>query len=229
MDGISALKLGIEDKVNQVAVIANNAANVATPGFKREILSFIGTDAGVPVSNVAVDMRQGEIRNTGRKLDVALSGQGFFEIVSSGGEVAYTRKGAFRLDDQNRLVTLGGAVVMGESGGLILSGSDTRIDPEGYVWEGSTKLGQLKLVSFPEGTRFFSSSSGEGVLPLSELALPDSSSASVLQGSLEASNVDGPTEMIHLVEAFRAYESMAKVVQVYDGIQERLLRDLGQF
>src|SRR4051812_41269914 len=142
--------------------IAANLANAQTPAFKRAVTaatSFAqqvdaGSAAAVPGS-VHIDARPGPLRSTGRSLDVAIAGPGWFELATDTG-LAYTRQGDFRVDAQGRLVTPQGHAVMGTTGEIRLEHGEPVIDSQGRVFDArpgasvsrkpEDAVAQLKLV-----------------------------------------------------------------------------------
>jgi flagellar basal-body rod protein FlgG len=121
--------------------VSRNLANVSTPGYRRE-MAVSKTFAEV-VSTI--DTRPGSFKPTGRPLDVAIEGEGFFEVATAAGP-AYTRQGSFHVDARGRLVTEAGDSVMGLRGEISISSSQVAIDRQGRVTDNGRIAGQLKVV-----------------------------------------------------------------------------------
>lgn len=176
-----------------------------------------------------IDHKKGALRVTDAALDVAIEGDGFFELRMPSGP-AYTRRGDFRVDASGQLVTQGGHVVMGTGGPLIMRSGSPVIGKDGRVLDDGQEIGQLKIVSFADPRSLLVAEEG-GVFTAPEAALASSPDRSpkVLQGHLEASNVNTAAEMVRLIETVRHFESVQKVVQGFDEMRERALRKLGEF
>jgi flagellar basal-body rod protein FlgG len=181
----------------------------------------------MPEVSTSIDTRPGSIKLTSEALDLAIEGEGFFEVAMPDGP-AYTRHGRFHLDARGRLVTEAGAAVMGRSGELQLTGTQPSIDRQGVVTDAGKTVGQLKAVTFPAGTSLVRL--GDGLYrPSSAGVVPQESKDPVRQGYVENSNVASMTEMVRLVETMRHFESAQKVIQGYDEMLEKSLRKLGEF
>jgi len=238
---------GMQAQQLHVDVIANNLANVNTSGFKKNRISFEDAfyQAANPVLNTSNEstnpimlgmgsivssnsklFSQGTIKATDSQLDVAIQGNGFFEVLLPDGSSAYTRYGAFKITDSGMLGTTSGYELKQQIQ-IPSDVSEIVIDNQGKVsgrTPGNTslvELGQLELVNFqnPEGLdaigeNLFTASSKAGP-PL--IGQPGSDGLGILaQKYLEASNVNLADEMVNLVLAQRAYELNSKVVQASD-------------
>jgi flagellar basal-body rod protein FlgG len=185
---------------------------------------------------VQADLRPGTLRATGQKLDLALSGSGWFEVRTAQG-TAYTRQGNFRLDAQGRIVTQAGDAVIGLGGEIQLAGDAPVIDAQGRVFDtaadvavplaGRTPVGQLKLVQF-EGSGPLRRLEGGLVLPAGEPVLAPEGSAEIRQGFLENANVSQVREMVELLQTLRHMESLQKVALGYDEMLGTTIRRLGE-
>ena len=228
--------------------IATNLANVSTPGYKREVAGarpfaeMLGNVAGMAQATpadapslaplVMLDGRAATQRSTGRSLDVALTGEGFFEVATDDGP-AYTRQGDFRIDAQGRLVTAGGQPLVGKGGAEIrLTTSTPVIDGTGTVTEpdapnrSTLPSGQLKVVRFESlaGMRHL----GQGLLSagVNGSVLADGD-LRLRQGALENSGVDSMQEMVALMQTMRHAESMQRLAQGYDELMGTAIHKLG--
>lgn len=221
---------GMQADMARLDRIAMNLANAQTAGFKRDIAAatpFARHLDATPVAGVQMDPRPGTLRATGRSLDVALAGPGWFEVLAEGGP-AYTRQGEFRLDARGRLVTGQGLPVMGTSGEIQLLQGTAVIDARGRVYDGpvaaGTPVAQLKLVLL------------DPLAPVQRLgaglvrgtAGGPAQEAEVRQGHLEASNVNPMQEMVQLLQALRHFESMQKLALGYDEMLAAAIRRLGE-
>lgn len=256
MDDIFAIGLiGMQQDLAKVDRVAANLANVSTPGYRREVLGAApfadvarlaaGNDRGTESSaaapgfeqasmRVLLDTRPGTIKVTGEPLDVALTGDGFFEVETANGP-AYTRQGNFTVDARGRLVTAQGDPVMGRGGEIRLNTTSPVIDRQGNVTEAGSSGGsagvshspvaQLKIVTFddpPSLTKI-----GDGLYAAGNGMKVIADGAEVRQGALENSNVNALREMMQLMQSTRHFESMQKLVQNYDGLLDTAIHKLG--
>ncbi len=241
---------GMEAQQTKLDVTANNIANVSTAGFKKSRVEFAdlmyqtsrpagattgaGTSApgglevglGVRVAATHRLLSQGEMRQTGNQLDVAIEGQGFFQVQLPSGDVAYTRNGAFQLDAEGRLVTSEGYPLAGDLA-VPIEAQAVSISPDGTVTAvvpgdpQPQNLGQLQIATFanpaglePMGKTLFRESGASGAVVLG--APGEGGTGSLLQGAVELSNVNVVEEMIDLISGQRAYEVNTRVIKAAD-------------
>jgi flagellar basal-body rod protein FlgF len=227
---------------HELDIVANNIANADTTGFKVESLMVrteplapaVTLDGPKPVKfvldhAVARDFGQGQLRQTGAPLDLAIDGQGFFKITTADGE-RYTRDGRFRLDDNGKLVTQAGQPVLDEGGGEIALEPDKgaiTIAADGTVSQGTDRVGKVGVVRFDApsvlekaGDNLFRNTSNQQPAPA-----PD---ARVRQGMLEGSNVNSIAEITRMLEVTRAYESMAKMMDSTAELSRRSVERMGR-
>ena len=231
---------GIEAQQRALDVTANNIANVNTPGFKRAAVRFselvgpsapdsLAPTAGPALAGVAVEdgarvFGQGQLRQTGKPLDLAIDGAGFLELLGPGGQTLLTRGGALKINSDGYLAAENGlplkamiAVPEGASGLQIARDGKVTVDGANGA---RTEIGQIELVQ-PKDLAALSSA-GQGLYQVdadAELtsAAPGSTGAGALvSGSLEDSNVQLADEMIGLLVLQRAYAASAQVVQAGD-------------
>ena len=238
---------GMEAQQLNLNTIANNLANVNTPGFKRSKIEFqdllyqkpraSGTDSGggnlVPtgtevgngsrVASTSKVFTQGQLTNTGEQFDVAIEGDGFFEVQKPDGTLAYTRDGSFKLNAQGQVVTTDGLPVL--SGfQSVPSGASVTISQNGQVTVQSangTQSYRLTLTRFanPSGLQ---SMGGNLYAETAASGTPETGNpgeqgfGSTIQGYIENSNVNIVEEMVNLIIAQRAYEINSKSVQTSD-------------
>ena len=239
---------GMEAQELNLNTIANNLANVNTPGFKKSKIEFqdmlyqkpraAGSDTGngnvvptgIEVGNgtkVAATSKvftQGQVTQTGQQLDIAIQGDGFFEIQQPDGTIAYTRDGSFKLNAESQVVTADGMPVLSgfqtiQSGATTITISQTgSVSVQG---PNGVQTFQLSLARFPNPSGLDSLGGNlDGETPAS--GAPQVGQAgqagygNTLQGYLESSNVSIVEEMVNLITAQRAYEINSKSVQASD-------------
>ncbi|MCL5044363.1 MAG: flagellar basal-body rod protein FlgG [Deltaproteobacteria bacterium] len=253
LQSLSVAATGMQAQETRTEVIANNLANASTPGFKvsrarfQDLLYINEREAGTqssPVSYVptgksiglgtrtaAVDQifTEGELENTGNPLDLAVEGDGLFQISMPDGSIAYTRDGSFRLDQNGRLVTLDGYPLL--PGINIPQGArNPTVGPDGTVsvqvnnQTVPTQIGQVQLVRFlnpaglmPIGQNLYLESEGAG--PPQVGIASENGFGVIMQGFLEMPNESVVQEMVGLIEAQRAYEASSKAVSIGDNMQ----------
>lgn len=246
---LSTAALGMSAQQKAVDNIANNLANVGTTGYKRTTLAFqdlfyeniASSRQGSSVSRVSNDapalqighgsravatirnFMQGSMAETGNALDLAISGEGFFQIELPDGTIAFTRDGNFNPDSTGLLVNNSGLPLADfieippDAVGLDISqdGIVTALMADGGT---RIELGQIELAKFvnaggleARGDNLYMETEASGA-PF--YGTPGSEGFGVIrQGYLEESNVDIVTEMVRLIEAQRAYETNSKMVQ----------------
>jgi flagellar basal-body rod protein FlgG len=239
---------GMEAQQMNLNTIANNLANVNTPGFKRSKIEFqdllyqnprvSGADSGggnlvptgVEVGNgarIAATSKvftQGQLTNTGEKLDVAIQGDGFFEIQRPDGTKAYTRDGSFKLNSQGQVVTADGLPVLSGFQPIATGATSVSISQDGQVTVQTSSGSQnfsLSLARFANpaglkalGGNLYQETAASGT---PELGKPgEQGFGQTLQGYIENSNVNIVEEMVNLIIAQRAYEINSKSIQTSD-------------
>jgi len=249
-------KTGLEAQQTNLDVIANNLANVQTNGFKRSRAVFedllyqtlrapgaqssqatqlpSGLHIGTGVRPVATARihTQGNLQQTGNPLDVAINGQGFFQVQLPDGTSAYTRDGAFHLDAQGQIVNSNGfplaptltvpanalAVTIAQDGVVTVTQAG---NPQ------PVQIGQIQLANFinpaglqPIGQNLYLETAASGT---PTTGTPGSNGLGLLnQGYVEASNVNVVEELVNMIQAQRAFEINSRAIQVSDQMLQRL-------
>lgn len=241
-DGIWAAASGAAAQLVALDATANNVANAATSGYKADgpvfrehLAAAVSGEGGAPhlryasVDGVAPDMTMGAIEETGRPLDVAIQGEGFFTTRGRAG-VAYTRSGAFALASDGTLVSAGGDALLGESGRPIqIKGATARVSigTDGTVLAEGVPQGRLRLVRFPnpsglekQGSLAFRPTAGSGA--------PYVAPVTLRSGALEASNVSVIGGMARLVSTTRAFDAIERVIDAFKEADRRAAMDVGR-
>lgn len=222
-DTIQTISQSLRVDIATLNTISNNVANTNTPGFRaeRSVQSFQSQLSG-SAPKVAIDQQDGSVTMTGRSLDLALRGHGFFQI-AHGDQTLLSRAGNFRLDVDGHLVNANGDSVLGDSGAMTLTDTAVRIDTKGELWAGDRSLGTLKIVDVADPSRLTVADGGfryDG--PLSEWK------GSVQQGAIEHANVDVAGESIRLMELTRHVESVQHAISIYDKAMDTGINRLGE-
>lgn len=210
-------------------VVANNMANVNTPGYKAERMRFeeylVRPQRDVPMSFVEDkgmmrDLGEGPLTKTDNPFDLALSGKGYFIIGTETGE-RYTRSGRFQLDANGQIVNHSGQPVLSAAGQPIVipPGSiNVSIAPDGTVSADTTVVGQIGVVSFKNPHAM--QREANNLYAAEQAPAPDEETR-VMQGMLEESNVNGVLEMTKMIEINRIYAANQNALQ---DEHERMLR-----
>ncbi len=188
-----------------------------------------GTPALFPEVNKGINYTPGEMQATRRDLDVAIQGEGFFEVQSSDGTKAYTRNGEFRLrPNDHTLVNSAGFEVLNDSGSPIVAlpgSTPLTFNQDGTISQGTQQLGKLSVQKFDNMAALKPIAGG---MFLSGGATPtDVEKPELMQGYLEGSNVTPLREMVELVLISRAYEANQKIISTVDQQMEKVLDALG--
>ncbi|WP_374341894.1 flagellar basal-body rod protein FlgG [Azonexus sp.] len=247
-------RTGLDTQQTQLDVIANNLANVSTNGYKRQRAVFqdllyqtmrqpgaqssqqtqvpaglqLGTGAR-PVSTAHL-FTQGNLQKTDNSLDVAINGDGFFQVLLPDGTTVYTRDGSFQKDNQGQVVTADGyplqpAITIPADARAISIGTDGTVS----VTQGNTttQIGNLQVATFinPAGLQ----SIGQNLfLETAASGTPtpntpgNNGAGAVNQGYVETSNVNVAEELVTMIQTQRAYELNSKVVSTSDAMLGRL-------
>jgi flagellar basal-body rod protein FlgG len=239
-----------------IDVVSNNLANVNTTGFKKSRSDFedlmyqtirqsgtaTGADTMLPtgiqlgsgVRQVATQKiyTQGPTQSTGNDLDMTIEGDGFFQITMADGTINYTRDGAFKRDDQGRIVTSEGyplepAITIPENSSNLAVSSDGRVS---VILAGETEaqeLGQLQLVKFVNpagldsvGHNLLKETAASGTPVASDPGVDGT--GKIMQKYLEMSNVQVVEEMVNMIVAQRAYEINSKAITTSDNMLEQV-------
>lgn len=249
-------KTGMEAQQTQLDTISNNLANVSTNGYKRSHAVFedlmyqnlrqagannseqatlpTGLQVGLGTRAVATSrmFSQGNLQQTGNSLDLAVRGQGFFQIQLADGTTGYTRDGSFQVSPQGQLVTNNGEVVApgitipaGAQG--ITVGADGTVSVSIAGQTAPQSVGQLQLANFvnpaglePRGQNIFTETAASGAA--STGAPGQNGMGAMTQGFVETSNVNVVEELVAMIQTQRAYELNSKAIQTSDQMLQKL-------
>lgn len=243
-------RTGLEAQDARMRVIAHNLANIGTSGFKRDRVDFqtlayqdsrvagqrstgetayavgLNFGNGVAVQGTTRINTQGTLNTTGNPLDLALDGDGLFQVELPGGQLAYTRAGNLTLSATGQLVTAQGYPV--QPGIEVPQGTQSlTVAPDGTVSavlrgeSEPSELGQLAVASFANpaglqaiGDNFLIETAASGAAQIGPAG--EGGRGAIRQGMLEASNVNVVEELVEMIEAQRAYEINAKMISAVD-------------
>lgn len=266
--GIYTAVSGAIAQNKRLDTIANNIANVNTPAFKRDEQSFkeyltayekandVIEVPRVPASvesfyalngadksyvnprGTYTDFRQGTLKPTNNPLDMALEGNGFFEIQTPSG-IQYTRNGSFMIDAQRRLVTKEGLPVLRAEGvpgedpaarQIVIQGNQVSVGDAGNITVDGQPLGNLSVVRVNDNDSLRKVGNSRYALKDIYQQVPERSpSIRVHQGFLENSNVNIIREMTDMIATTRVFESTQKAIQAYDTMNSKVVNDIPKF
>jgi flagellar basal-body rod protein FlgG len=249
-------KTGLDAQQTQMDTIANNLANVSTSGFKRSRAVFedllyqnmrqpgaqtsqqtqlpSGLQIGTGVRTVATEriFTQGNLQQTSNDKDLAIQGNGFFQVLMPDGTTGYTRDGSFQVDSQGQMVTASGfviqpAITIPANAQSISIGRDGTVSVTQPGSANAVQVGQLQLATFinPAGLE----SRGENLYVETAASgnastnTPGSNGAGmVTQGYVETSNVNVAEELVNMIQTQRAYEINSKAITTSDQMLQKL-------
>lgn len=214
--------------------LANNLANANTPGFRADLSAFravpvLGDGLATRVHSVdataGFSAQEGPINTTGRSLDIAIQGPGWFAVQGLDGKEAYTRSGGLELSADGTLQTRNGLPVLGDGGPIVVpQGAEVSIGSDGTVSARvgntpSVNVGAIKLVNPPVGEL---SKAGDGLVRTTNGEPADADPAvRVAQGALEGSNVNAVEAMVGMIASARQFEMQMKMLQNADDNEQR--------
>lgn len=253
-------KTGLDAQQTRMSVVANNLANVNTVGFKRDRAVFedmlyqnirqaggqtsansqapTGMMLGTGVRILATEKThtQGSMQTTQNALDVAIQGDGYFQILQPDGTIAYTRDGGFKLSATGQLVTANGSllqpeIVIPQAAASVTIGADGTVSIVGFNGGPSRNIGQVQIARFfnPAGLQaigqnLLRETSASGAPQVQRPGL--GGAGTLMQGALESSNVNVVEEMVNMIETQRAYEINSKAISAADGMLRFLNNNL---
>ena len=224
--GIWSATSGADAQLALLDAAANNAANASTNGYRGDQVSFKQALSGaratatsprfVTRSGTGVDSSQGSMTTTGRPLDVAIKGEGYFVVKTAAGE-RYTRAGQLDIGSDGLLRTKAGDALLGTDNRTIsmkgAASGDARVEGDGTVRAGGSSVGKLKIVTFTgplskEGAQVLRADAASGAPTVV-------SAPSIEMGALEMSNVSVVHAMVDMVTATRAFDACEKVIEAF--------------
>lgn len=209
----------------RLEAVSNNVANADTNGFKSELAVYMpnatkvdGKQLPFPAMDLATDLSQGRLKETGRQLDVAINGQGFFQIETPLGP-RYTRDGSFIVNAEGALADKNGNPVVGDGGPISISEDDyqLKIGENGEIISvrpgGNESRGAIGVFKFLDNSKlqkvgdsyFKSDETAEAAIVKEDFV--------IAQGMVESSNVDSVKQMAEMIDISRAVQSAARIVQ----------------
>jgi flagellar basal-body rod protein FlgF len=240
MDNVSLVSLSHQlAAYRSMDVIANNIANISTPGYKRESVKFeelvqqvkpSDTEKGsqsisfVRDAGVLRDISAGRLEQTSAPLDLALNGPGYFAVQTAAGE-RYTRNGHFTLNADGTIVTESGDPLLGDGGAITIAPDDGDISfgADGTISGKLGQIGKLRLVDFANPRDL--QKQGDSLYATSQTP-NTTTNAVVSQGMLESSNVQPVLEIARMIEVMRSYEATSTLEKSASDLKRSAIQKL---
>lgn len=237
---------GAKNALHAQQANAHNLANVSTVGFKAELDQFksepvygpgFATRAYASDENAGIDFKQGPMMTTGRDLDVAINGEGWFAVQAEDGSTAYSRRGDFHIDPNGLMLDGANRIVMGEAGPVtipefesLVIGRDGTISIRATGQAANTLVAVDRLLLVNPDVATLEKGS-DGLLRSKEgTQSPPDAAVTLTNGALEASNVNTVDAMVSMMEHARFYETQVKLINLAnenDAAGARLMRISG--
>ena len=235
--GMYSVATAVDGLEEHHRILSKNLSHINTPGYRRQVAGFktltrpdVAQDSsplnfhGSRPTSIVTDHTAGAFQRTGRSLDFAIQGDGFFELTSPNGP-RYTRSGVFYVSPDNTLVTAAGVPVAGETGEIFLPPNTTpdriRVSAEGVIRVGDQEAGKLRIVAFEDNNEL--ELEGAVTFKATKQAAPkEAAEFRVLQGSREQSNVSATHELIKLMTGVRHHDAIERMLRsMSDAMQQR--------
>lgn len=241
--GLYSAYSGLRANADMLEVLANNLANLNTTGFKGDDTFFrlynrAVSESGSPaldqaindstvVQGTVINFQAGPMTATGRDLDAALEGAGFFVVETPAG-ARYTRNGHFQVNSQGRLVTSEGFGIMGKRGAITLPPGKVSIAQNGAIEVNGAAVDTLKIVDIADKTQL--QKTGSSMFQAKTGAVEqEARETQVRQGSLEQSNINPVQQMMLMINMMRQFEGLQKAINmVMNTLNEKSVNQVGK-
>jgi len=243
----------------RLEVLSNNLANINTIGYKEDravfsnyipgdqnrvtsidpdsldpeepltLFPYLETNSQVKFEGTKTSFEQGPLRQTGNPLDFAISGSGFFCVEDGNGNLKYSRKGNFSINEDGALVTQDGLMVLGKNGGEItLTGNSIGVDEEGNISSDGNQVNTIQIIDFDKPYSLIKEGDSLFVPANETVKEIDAENYQLRQGFTELSNVDPLKVMAEMIEVHRAFESYQRVMRTMDETVSKSLNSIGR-
>ena len=224
ISGICGLVDGSLMQELRFETISNNLANLGTNAFKKDTLSF--DEVLTMQTSSSIDFAQGPITHTGNAFDIALDGEGLMKVQTAAG-LRYTRDGSLTINKEKILATQSGDPILGESGPIRIEGNALTIENDGSVLVDGQKVDRISVITLKDIISLKKAGLSYYAYEGEDREGTPAENTRIQQGFLEKSNVNITEEMIKMVEAFRAFESVQKAIQNVDEMTGKLINEAG--
>lgn len=232
LDAITTTQVAMLQDQVKLQSISHNIANLQTPGYKRQLIEHTEFDEQLnanfnTVSEQAerpIQMQQGTFTQSKNPTDLAISGEGYFEVETDEG-LFYTRRGDFHVDNEGALSTPDGAKLHGQNGIVRVEDNAFTIDASGAVYLNEQLTDRIKVMQFSNKSTLISR--GNGLYQSDASPQEPTSTARILQGYIEQSNVKSMDEMMDLIQTTRHFEATQRVMQTAHHMLSTAISSLG--
>lgn len=228
------------------SAISQNIAFGSIPGFKKTEIAFdsmVGdttklnqrggmasdVQGSMPMATTRINFTQGALEHTGNDLDFAIQCEGLFQVQRSDGKQEYTRDGSFHKSPEGKLVTRQGYAVMGDGGPIAFEdgGAPVSINTKGELFQGDKQIGALRVYKFSDPQKLMRAKDGLFVPSDPSVQPQPVENATIVNNSLEGSNVSPLTEMVNLINVSHAYQASQKIITSADDDTDKAIQTLG--
>lgn len=223
MDVFDITLESINTNISALKTISNNVANINTPGYLKST-SFAQTLSNTTTVKEMLSAKQGAIKETSRNLDIAILGEGFFQI-NHKNNMYLSKDGHFHISSDGYLRHSSGGFVFGENGPIVAQANSTQIKANGDVLVQGVTVDKIKLAQVSDIENL--SRVGDNLYQ-TPFGFSQLSNVSLKSGALNGSNVEASEEMIKMIEVSRYLQTSQKVVQAYDQLLNVGINELGK-
>jgi flagellar basal-body rod protein FlgG len=232
LEGLYTAAAGMAAQEQRLDALSNDIANVNTAGYKKVRLGFrdlvyqadgrtgVSTGSGAAVTQLGRGSEQGALQQTGNPTDLAIQGDGFFQVRRADGQIALTRAGNFLVDGRGQLVNPNGELLVPPI--RIPAGTDPQkvaVAADGTVTANGRRVGQIQLVTVPAPNGLAPAGNNDYLLTAASGGIRRAT-GTLAQGVLEASNVDLADAMVDMMGAQRSYSMASKAIEMQDRMME---------
>lgn len=233
LDAVTATQLAMDFDQLKLQTISHNIANTSTPGYKKQIVDQLEFDQFLTGNVQSAQQQllssqkntQGSFNQTHNDKDLAISGDGYFQVQNEQG-VYYTRRGDFKINQRGELTTATGETLIGDGGVIQIDDHSFSVDTSGSVSIDKRKVAQIPIVRFQEANslRYV----GNGLYQTDESPIPINGKTRLLQGFLEQANVKSVDEMMDMMAMSRHFEASQRIMRTADNLLSTAINQLGE-
>lgn len=232
LDAITTTQVAMLQDQVKLQSISHNVANLQTPGYKRQLIEHTGFDEQLQANINSVSeqvqestqMQQGAFVQSRHPSDLAISGDGYFEVQTDEG-LFYTRRGDFHVDNEGTLSTPSGAKLRGQNGIIRVDDNPFTIDASGSIYINKQLTDRISIMQFSNKTALINQ--GHGLYQSQESPQAAEHTTRILQGFLEQSNVKSVDEMMEMVKTTRHFEATQRVMRTAHQMLSTAISSLG--
>ena len=231
LEGLYTAAAGMAAQERRLDAVSNDIANVNTAGYKKVRIGFrdlvyqekpggVSTGSGAAVTQLGRGAQQGALQQTNNPFDLAIQGDGFFQVRRADGQVVLTRSGAFSADGNRQLVNPNGErLVPPITLPAGIDPSEVSVAPDGRVLADGRNIGRIRLVTVPAPNGLAPAGNNNYEVTAASGAVRPAT-GTIAQGLLESSNVDIADAMVEMMDSQRSYQMASKAINMQDRMWE---------